>query len=90
MFDDWQWFGDRTAERLAALESWLAGLANPVIVEIGAGVHIATVRRFAARTRGPLIRINPADSGLPAGRDGVALRAGALAALRGIADALAG
>lgn len=69
------------------LESWLQSTACPVVIEIGAGTHVPTVRWFSETLGEPLIRINPTEPDIP-GR-GVSLPLGGLAALTGIRDALA-
>ncbi len=87
MFGDGGWVSTRSDDQTARLRAWLRLVRNPVIIEIGAGTAVATVRYFSERLRAPLIRINPGDSDL--GRaQGVALPANALSALRSIAEAL--
>ena len=56
------------------------------MIEIGAGLHVPTVRWFSETLGEPLIRINPTEPDIP-GR-GVSLPAGGLAALEGIQQAL--
>lgn len=75
MFGDWGWIDSRQAAQMAALSAWLSRVEHPVVVEIGAGTAIPTVRRFSEGVQGPLIRINrqewqvrrPGDLGLPLG-----------------------
>ena len=69
MFDDWDWLGSRTAGQVARLEEWTRRQARPPLtIEIGAGTGVITVRSFAERAGGPLIRINPdPQATLPAG-----------------------
>lgn len=100
MFGDWTWIGGRYEPQERDLNGWLGGLvqakARLAVVELGAGKAIPTVRwraegvaRAAAasghQSGGALIRINPDPlaAGVPRGA-GVALRAGALAALTAI------
>jgi NAD-dependent SIR2 family protein deacetylase len=98
MFGDWTWMGKPADAQEQELDSWLRRLARAngrlAVVELGAGKAIPTVRltaqRIAAaaggrRSGGALIRINPdpAAATVPPGA-GVALRAGALAALTAI------
>lgn len=63
-----------------------------MVIEIGAGVNIATVRHFAhlvvRQHNGALIRINPREAPV-GGLRGVGIEAGALKALMAI-DALLG
>ena len=50
------------------LESWLKEVQNLVVIELGAGKAIPTVRRFSERTakaKKGVIRINPQDAGVP-------------------------
>jgi NAD-dependent SIR2 family protein deacetylase len=100
MFGDWAWIGGPADAEEHELEHWLRKLASAqarlVVVELGAGTALRTVRIRAERTAaaaaavdrrsgGALIRINPdpAAAAVPPGA-GVALRAGALAALTAI------
>lgn len=50
------------------LESWLKEVQNLVVIELGAGKAIPTVRRFSERTakakKGGFIRINLQDAGV--------------------------
>jgi NAD-dependent SIR2 family protein deacetylase len=88
MFGDWSWVCTRTENGMDALTSWHQDLtgANLVVVEIGAGTAVSTVRRRAERAsaeNGALIRINPMEPQVPDPR-GVALRMTARDALEGI------
>lgn len=67
-------FGDgaverRASEQAARLEAWLDSVQHPVVIEIGAGTAIPSVRYFseqAARRYGAgLVRINPRDGEVP-------------------------
>jgi NAD-dependent SIR2 family protein deacetylase len=85
MFGDYEWVGTRSQEALDELTSWRRGLraANLVVVEIGAGNAVPTVRRqaeLAGAANGALIRINPREAEIRHDR-GVSLPTGALAAL---------
>jgi NAD-dependent SIR2 family protein deacetylase len=88
MFYDSGWDGRRYEAAEMALRQWLDRTPRLVVVEIGAGTAIPSVRRFGEATRAPLIRINPREGGVVRGMD-VSVRAGALAALRAIDDAMA-
>lgn len=84
MFGDVAWEPDRTAAQLAAHRAWVrerrAGL---VVVEIGAGTAIPTVRReaeTASAATGALIRINVREPRVRHGR-GVGIAAPAAEAL---------
>ena len=91
MFGDREWSNQRDVVQDHQQESWLSEIANPVVVEIGAGVAIPSVRHFSQRMiyefDARLIRINPTDSKVPRDCD-VALRSGALTAVRAINEAL--
>ena len=71
------------------LQAWLDQCKRPVIIQIGAGSAIPTLRRFADRMGAPLIRINPnpEEAGVAMARD-ASLACGALEGIRGIAQAL--
>lgn len=87
MFDDWGWLGERTRQQREGLREWMAQLACPVVIEIGAGTRISTVRQFGASTRWPIIRINP-DEAAVGNRPGVGLEMCARDALVAIDQAL--
>ena len=65
MFGDWSWLGHRTDAQQERFAAWLNGLAKSsaklAVIELGAGVAIATVRhtseRIVERIGGKLIRI---------------------------------
>lgn len=91
MFDDWNWMGRRSDAQRRAETNWLSSLAvaSPriVIVEIGAGTAVPSVRHFSHRISqeygAPIIRINPRESQVPSSRD-IGFATGSLEALRGI------
>ena len=91
MFNDWNWIS-RRSDRQASLESkWLESLAENqarvVVVEIGAGTAIPSVRHFSHRIShefdGCIVWINPTNLTVPSTRD-VSLTMGCLAALNTI------
>ncbi len=88
MFGDWAWLPERTGSQQEQLGAWLDGLgrARLVVVEIGAGMAVPTVRlvaeRLAARPGAMLIRINPREPSVPEGH--VSIAGGGLEALEGI------
>ena len=63
MFDDIQWIARRSAQQGDQKQAWLQQMQRPVVLEIGAGKAISTVRDFSKwvvqKQRGHLIRINP-------------------------------
>lgn len=89
MFGDGGWIGERSAAQEDHLRRWLRQCQRPVVVELGAGIHVPTVRRFGERLGAPLIRINPQYPQLPAGTRGVALPLTAAEALSGLRSELA-
>ena len=87
MFGDGAWIWNRTQEQQNQMEAWAAGLsgAEMVIIEIGAGRAIPTVRNLGEelqRSGAHLIRINPRESEGRAGT--ISIATGALEALRSI------
>jgi NAD-dependent SIR2 family protein deacetylase len=88
MFWDGSWLSHRTEEQHKRFSTWLNELhvasANVVIIELGAGSAISTVRhtseQVAERLQGKLIRINPREAEVPDGHIGLTL-----GALEGIA-----
>jgi NAD-dependent SIR2 family protein deacetylase len=91
MFSDWGWESARSDAQRLRLETWLRRVNRPVVIELGAGTAIPSVRRFSEQVvhgmGGRLIRINPRESAVPADLD-VGLPMGALAALTAIRDRL--
>jgi NAD-dependent SIR2 family protein deacetylase len=90
MFGDWGWIDHRSERQAARLERWLDKARRPVVIELGAGTAIPSVRHFSqevVRRGGRLVRINPREPQVPTDRD-VGLAAGALDGLRAIAARL--
>ena len=75
MFGDWAWISHRTREQEKKLGHWLETLKNNrsklVVIEIGAGNAVPTVRHLsenvASQLSARLIRINPRDYQVPDG-----------------------
>lgn len=69
MFGDGTWLSERSDEQDAALARWFAGTRHRVVIELGAGTAIPTVRRFSedAAHHGTLIRINTREAQGPVG-----------------------
>ena len=92
MFGDWDWIPNRTSAQEARLERWLAGLAGSrlVVIEIGAGSAVPTVRhtseRVTAALDATLVRINPREPEVPPEQVGIS--AFALETLEAIAARL--
>jgi NAD-dependent SIR2 family protein deacetylase len=90
MFGDWGWIEERSERQAARLERWLDKVERPVVIELGAGTAIPSVRRFSEeviRRGGRLVRINPREPKVPTPLD-VGLAAGALEGLEAIAARL--
>ncbi|MFT3720897.1 SIR2 family NAD-dependent protein deacylase [Pseudorhodoferax sp.] len=91
MFGDGDWNPGREQAQATALQDWLAGLrqarARLVVVEIGAGTAVPSVRHFVQQLQrgmaARLVRINPREPAVDAAGD-VALAQPALAALQAI------
>lgn len=95
MFGDAEWVPDRSAEQMRAHNVWLRGMrpsgVRLVVVELGAGTAIPTVRReaeLASAASGALIRINVREPGVRHGR-GVGIAAPAAAALLALDERIA-
>src|SRR5262249_22865756 len=79
MFGDWHWLSQRTEAQEVGFSRWLGELtarhARLVVVELGAGSAIPTVRymseRVARQHGGTLIRINPREPEVPQGQIGL-------------------
>lgn len=65
MFGDIGWNDEITARQQHAAETWLRQVGRPVVVELGAGTAIPSVRRFGHRVvrdfGGRMLRINPRE-----------------------------
>lgn len=86
MFGDVDWLGARATSQQRFAE-WRTNVVRPVVIEIGAGMAIPTVRFFGERQKCPLIRINPNEYDVPNAGD-VGLPLGGTAGMQGIAAAL--
>ncbi len=90
MFGDWGWIERRSARQAERLERWLDQVERPVVIELGAGTAIPSVRHFSQeviRRGGRLVRINPREPDVPT-RNDVGLATGALDGLSAIAARL--
>jgi NAD-dependent SIR2 family protein deacetylase len=91
MFGDAGWDSARYDAQAQRLQAWLRRVERPVVVELGAGTAIPSVRHFsesvALHHGGQIVRINPREWQLPAAL-GVGLPLGALAGLQAIDAAL--
>jgi NAD-dependent SIR2 family protein deacetylase len=85
MFGDWHWLDHRTSIQKAAMLDWSTEIERLVVVEIGAGTDIPTVRNLGDNVSGALIRINPREPE-SSHRNSISIKLGGLAALQGIAE----
>ncbi len=82
MFGDWSWATRRSDMQARGLQIWREQVERLVVIELGAGTRIATVRHFAERAGGHLVRINPDEARV--GNGAISLPLPALEALSGI------
>lgn len=91
MFGDGAWECSRSSVQEADLCNWLDGVQRLVVVELGAGTAIPSVRHFShelvANHGARLIRINPREATVPMSDD-VSVAGPALASLLAIEAAL--
>ncbi len=59
MFEDWTYLSERTDLQLGRLDLWLKTVRHLVVIEMGAGTAIPSVRRKGEGLKVPVIRINP-------------------------------
>lgn len=92
MFGDGDWLSQRSDAQESRLHAWLRHTARPVVIELGAGLHVPTVRYFServARKHGAgFIRINPREAHTDHGLRAISLEATALQGLQAIDAAL--
>ena len=80
MFGDGRWLDARTEDQYARFDRWRARVANLAVVELGAGTDVPSVRRMCESQGAPLIRVNPREPHVAAGK-GVGIALGARDAL---------
>jgi NAD-dependent SIR2 family protein deacetylase len=87
MFNDSDWIDAAHERQALSQQAWIDRVRRPVVIEIGAGLNIPTVRHFshrvARRKNAALVRINPREPHVEQGH-GVGIAGGALATLRAI------
>ena len=83
MFDDWRWISKRADIQRATWQVWASQAPTQVVIELGAGVDIPSIRRISEHQGCPVIRINPQHPQLREGL-GMSLPMGAEEALREI------
>jgi len=92
MFGDWNWLPQRSEKQSSNFYYWQRKLkennAKPVIIEIGAGRAVPTVRmkskRLAEEFNATLIRINPRDFQISGNINGIEIPTGALEGIANI------
>ena len=83
MFGDWKWV-DRAAQgQTSRLASWLHEVNRLVVLEMGAGRALPTVRRFSERHGPRVVRVNPKECAI-APAVGIGIDEGALATLQAL------
>lgn len=87
MFGDSAWIDHSMRVQHARLQGWRNKVERLLVIEIGAGTAIPTVRIFGEGQDAPIIRINPDEAETDADR-GVSLKMSGIEAMRGIASAL--
>lgn len=91
MFGDPLWLPARSEAQSLKLERWLSLVRKPVVVEIGAGTAVPSVRNFSQQmliyADARLVRINVDEAQVPS-RDDVGVALGGVEALRMIDAAL--
>lgn len=86
MFDDWQWNHTRSQQQRMLLDMWLDSATAPLVIEIGAGRSVPTVRNFTRRMQqrgSALVRINLREANIH-NPDAIELALGAREALQAI------
>ena len=87
MFNDDSWIGARSDEQEVKLLNWLKNVQNPLVIEVGAGTSIPSVRSFSKdaceKFGARLVRINLRESEVTC-IEGVGLELGALDGLRSV------
>ena len=81
MFGDGHWVSDRYDAQDVACTTWLRSVKNPVVIELGAGTAVPSVRFFGEYQGVPMIRINVREAESTMGNC-VSLPLGALEALQ--------
>jgi NAD-dependent SIR2 family protein deacetylase len=59
MFGDWYFSEERLTLQKLHCQQWRDEMEQPVVIELGAGAAIPSVRNFSSRMKAPIIRINP-------------------------------
>jgi NAD-dependent SIR2 family protein deacetylase len=89
MFGDWQWVEKHTDSQERRLAAWLGSVERPVVIELGAGRAVPTVRRFSEQHGLRVVRINPRDYTISPST-GVGIAGGAFETLQCLDDVRCG
>jgi NAD-dependent SIR2 family protein deacetylase len=87
MFGDWDWIERRAQAQQTRLAAWQRRVDRLLVIEIGAGTAVPSVRLFGEHLGVPIIRINLREAGT-AHEPGVSLPLTATEAMLGITRAL--
>jgi NAD-dependent SIR2 family protein deacetylase len=87
MFNDGGWNPSRTREQSLRWQRWRESCSRVVVIEVGAGTAVPTVRHFGESLGVPLLRINPREPDIFRSQD-LSLPMGALEGIRLIAGSL--
>lgn len=87
MFGDWAWVEKYSQRQIQRLDAWLQVPQRLVVVELGAGKALPTVRRFSDKHGPRVIRINPFEEAI-APHIGTGIAEGAVEGLRHLDERL--
>jgi NAD-dependent SIR2 family protein deacetylase len=87
MFGDWQWVEKHSDSQERRLAAWLESVERALVIELGAGLAVPTVRRFSEQHGSRAIRINPRDYTISPST-GMGIAGGALETLQFLDEAL--
>lgn len=89
MFNDTRWISERNRGQQKLMNRWLRQAHRPVVIELGAGVHVPTVRHMSEllvnSRNAHLLRVNPRDVETPLAR-GIGVPLGALESLQALCE----
>lgn len=88
MFNDTSWIDTRAAMQLERFIKWRDKVNNPVVIEVGAGIRVPSIRLFSARQKCPIIRINTTDFHVSRSGGHIGVPLNALEGIKLIADIL--
>lgn len=88
MFNDYAWLGEFMERQSSRRAAWMARIKNLVVVELGAGKALPTVRNMSQRHGPRVIRINLREAVIDP-KYGIGLSGGALEVLQALDAQLA-